>query len=321
MTAPAISVVLAVKDETLNLQNTVADLLAQTFTDFELIILDDASANHETVEIIKSFEDSRIRKIYFKEHQGLAKIKNAGMKLAKGKYIAMADADDRYPPQKLELQFNFMEKHPQVFFTGTALHILGKKYGWHIYKKHNLICAQFLLNNPFVHPSVMFRAALKEEFQYNSAFDYAEDYDLFYRISEEYKTANLSQILILYNTTPKTGIKKVLSEKQTGYARTIREAILKNRGVNFSTEKIADYHLFAELKEGLDVARILVLKRQIEKEVQNNWVKETSKILNAQIVLYVNKHKLKVNRFFYLNCLWNSAFDLRTKVRLLHRSL
>lgn len=319
MDAPAISVVLAVKDETLNLQNAVTDLLAQTFTDFELIILDDASEEAETVEIIKSFEDSRIRKIYFEEHQGLAKIKNAGMKLARGKYIAMADADDRYPPQKLELQFNFLEKHPQIAFTGTAFHLLGKKYGWHLYQQHKLISAQFLLNNPFIHPSVMFIAKLREMFQYNSEFDYAEDYDLFYRISEQYQTVNLPQVLIYYNTTPKTGIKKVLSEKQTDYARAIRENILKSKGIFFSASEMEDYHWFAELKEGLQTGRILALQNHIKQSVKGNGIKEITRILNAQLVLYVNKYRLKMSRYFYLNCLWNSAFDLRTKFRLLRR--
>lgn len=316
MNTPAISIVLAVKDETVNLQFAVGDILAQTFKDFELIILDDASENSQTVELIKSFTDPRIRKVYFEAHQGLAKIKNAGMKLAKGRFIAMMDADDRYPQNKLELQAAFMEENPEVFFCGTAFNLMEKNYGWQVYKKHDFIRAQFILNNPFIHPSVMFDARLVKEFEYNSEYDYAEDYDLFFRISEKYATANLPQQLISYNTSPKTGLKKQLSEKQVEYARKIREHILKQRNICPEQSEIEDYHKFAELLQGLELNKIVYLTKSITDKTSKDLKRETKRVLHSQMILYINKFNLDCSYLNYLKYLFISLHEAKLKMAI-----
>lgn len=312
MITPEISIILAVKDETLLLKSAVEDILNQTFQNFELLILDDASENEETINIIKSFNDSRIKKIYCEQHHGLARIKNLGMRLSRGKYIAMMDADDRYPNTKLQLQYNFLEANVDVMFCGTGLNIINKRNaGWEVYTTDQDIKAQFYVNNPFVHPSVMFRHEIASEFKYNSDFDYAEDYELFYRISRKYTVANLPEKLIGYNVKEKIGIKKELSKNQKATAREIRNNIIKD--LKLSETETEQWHLFAELETGISEN---ILKSLFEKVVTINN-KSLIIIFCKQVIHYCNATQLKLGILFKLKLAKHISLGLKMKFKFL----
>ena len=93
-------------------------VLNQTYTDWELILIDDGSTDN-TREIVKSYSDPRIRYIY-KEHTNLPDSLNVGYDYCKGDYIARADADDIMMPDRLQFQWDFMESHPDIDMSATA---------------------------------------------------------------------------------------------------------------------------------------------------------------------------------------------------------
>ena len=97
------------------LAEAIDSILAQTFTNFEFIIIDDASSD-DSLHIINSYKDARIVLIQNNKNIGLTKSLNIGIAKAKGKYIARMDADDISMPKRLEKQFDFMEEHPRICF-------------------------------------------------------------------------------------------------------------------------------------------------------------------------------------------------------------
>lgn len=114
---PQISVIMSVYNGEKYLREAIDSILNQTFTHFEFIIVNDGSTD-KSLNIIKSYNGSRIILVQ-QENKGLAAALNEGIKIAKGKYIAMMDADDISLPTRLEKQIQFMEAHPEYVAIGS----------------------------------------------------------------------------------------------------------------------------------------------------------------------------------------------------------
>ena len=129
--------------------------------------------------------------------------RNASCALARGKYIAVMDADDVALPTRLSAEVDFMEKHPDVGVVGGAtewIDATGKGWGIHDCPTEDReIKAALPVYHPFFHPALLIRTeALRLVGGYRAAFAHAEDYDLTTRISERYKSANLKQVVLQY---------------------------------------------------------------------------------------------------------------------------
>jgi len=119
---PLISVVMPVYNTEKFVAEAIESILAQTFTDFEIIIIDDCSTD-KSWQIIQDFseKDQRIVTIQNSENQGLARSLNKGLKIAKGQFIARMDADDISMPQRFEIQLDFLKNHPDVGVVGSTV--------------------------------------------------------------------------------------------------------------------------------------------------------------------------------------------------------
>lgn len=104
--AIAASVIIPTFNRAVYLQETIASVLRQTWQDFELVLVDDGSTDN-TADIVRSFDDRRIRYIY-RSNGGISAARNTGLDAARGEYIAFLDSDDLWEPSKLELQMAFM---------------------------------------------------------------------------------------------------------------------------------------------------------------------------------------------------------------------
>ena len=119
--APLVSVIIPTYNRSEHLLRAINSVLSQTFSDFELIIIDDASTD-DTSQTVERFSDNRIR--YYKKgvNEGGGAARNAGISYASGKYVAFLDSDDEWMLNKLELQIGHMEKHNAfVSYTGFIL--------------------------------------------------------------------------------------------------------------------------------------------------------------------------------------------------------
>src|SRR3989344_8117032 len=126
--SPLVSVVMPVYNAQLYLSLAVKSILAQTYKNFEFIIVDDASTD-STPKILNDFNkiDKRIILLKDKTNLGVTKSLNIGVSKAKGKYIIRMDADDWSYPERFELQVELMEKNPSVIVSGSYIKVCNSK--------------------------------------------------------------------------------------------------------------------------------------------------------------------------------------------------
>jgi len=195
---PKVSVVMSVFNGEKYLREAMDSILTQTFTDFEFIIINDGSTDR-TREILESYVDPRIR-LYHQQNMGLTKSLNKGLSFAKGDYLARQDGDDISYPERLSYQVNFLDSNKNIGLIGTfASFINSKGEEFNIWKppwEHEGIKKHLMITNCFCHGSVMFRKdCLDTVGYYREKFKYSQDYDLWIRISEQYRVANINEIL------------------------------------------------------------------------------------------------------------------------------
>lgn len=107
---PLVSIIIPAYNAEKYIKTTINSALKQTYQNIEIIVIDDGSTD-KTKNIIQSIQDPRIIYIH-QENQGQSAARNAGIKIAKGEYVALLDSDDLFLPQKIEKQVNFLEIHP-----------------------------------------------------------------------------------------------------------------------------------------------------------------------------------------------------------------
>ncbi len=164
------------------LKETLDSILNQTFTDFELLLIDDCSKDN-TLEIANSFSDPRIYIVKNEKNLGAGGTRNKGIKLAQSTYIAFCDADDIMFPNRLEEQYNFMEQHPDIDICGSFVKLINKqgditgKFTFPV--KHDKIAVEMFLRCAFQQSTAFIRRqSFKQSGLEYKENHYAEDYDL-----------------------------------------------------------------------------------------------------------------------------------------------
>jgi hypothetical protein len=205
--APAVSVVLSVKNGGRDLPQALGTILNQSFTDFELIAINNGSTDG-TRSYLDSIADPRVR-VYHQEDAGLAGALNRGISLSRGRYIARQDHDDLADPSRIAKQVEFLDAHPDHALVGTRAEIwVGDTPSGRFHDhptEDQLLRFDLLFNNPFVHSSVMMRkSALDQVGAYTTdpARQPPEDYELWSRISRHHRVANLAERLTVYREVP-----------------------------------------------------------------------------------------------------------------------
>ena len=200
-----ISVIMGVYNckDLFKLEKCVQSILNQTWKDWEFIICDDGSTDDTRLMLEELKErDSRIRILHYDTNQGLGYALNYCIRESRGKYIARQDDDDVSAPDRLEKQIHFLEEHPEYAFVGSVAKIYDDRGDWGEYllpeqpTKHD-----FLWNNPFLHPSLMFRSEVLENTMYDPSrkFLRCEDYELFMRLyAMGYRGYNMQENLYRY---------------------------------------------------------------------------------------------------------------------------
>jgi len=125
---PAVSVIMPVYNTGDMVRTTIESVLAQTFSDFEFIIIDDGS-RAETSEIVRSYTDPRIRYCY-QENQGMASARNRGIELAQGQYLAFLDHDDIWLPEKLDEQLKIFAAYPETMLVYSQVEFFNDRRSW-----------------------------------------------------------------------------------------------------------------------------------------------------------------------------------------------
>jgi len=188
MNIPAVSIILPAYNCEKYIAKAIESVLQQTFTDFELIIINDGSTDR-TEEIIKSFSDPRILYQVNNTNKGLVFTLNKGIDTAKGKYIARMDGDDISLSDRFEKQFNYLRLNKEVDILATVVTLIDENEivsgTWH--SDINNVSAKEIRkelpkDNCIAHPSIMGNASVFRKYKFNQTQSIGEDYDLWLRM-------------------------------------------------------------------------------------------------------------------------------------------
>jgi glycosyltransferase involved in cell wall biosynthesis len=252
---PRVSVILPVFNAERFLAEALQSVRAQTFRDFELIVIDDGSSDR-SFAIAETFVREEPRAVVVRqENRGLVAALNRGLAMARGELIARFDQDDVCLPQRLERQVAYLDAHPEVAVVGCNVTFIDEAgrvlRDFDFPLTPQAAAAQLATGSPLAHPTVVMRRAVIEAVGgYRPAFEHAEDYDLWLRVAERAQLANVGERLLLYrqhgdNMTRRYAAQQMLAGR---FARLSAEARRAGRPDPFATRtepvSIADVDVF-----------------------------------------------------------------------------
>ena len=242
MNKPLVTVLLPVyNNEKIDL--CIDSVLKQTFKDFELLIIDNASTD-KTIEVIKRYDDEKIRLVINEENIGPTGSLHKGVDLIDSKYIARIDADDLMLENRLEKQVEFMENNPDYGIVGSWTKNIdpqNKVFGI------NKLCVtdkgirKFLnIHSPFYHPAVMMRTSVLKEndLNYDLGIKIAVEYDLWNRILNHSKGHNIPEILSYFRTGDSKSLTSSNPFKTLQEYLDVREAICKEHDETLALQSL-----------------------------------------------------------------------------------
>jgi glycosyltransferase involved in cell wall biosynthesis len=295
---PRLSVLLPVYNAEKYIRQSIESILNQTFSDFELIILDDGSKDG-SMRLIQEIHDPRI-KIISQSNMGLGATLNKGMQLSVGEFIARQDADDISLPDRFAKQIDFLERNRDVALVGTWAQIMDENGNLesrchkHPTNSNELRC-DLVFNNPFVHSSVMFRRnQIQEVGGYADERNAFEDFDLWSRVSHHFSVANLPEVLIYYREVS-TGI----SKSNPNYAEWVMKVTRQNIHHFLPNLNTAEIDKIARIYHGKGLRDDRFTDSAIN-ELINRIVKiVVPKATIEEQIAFSSKHVFRMKRNYY----------------------
>ncbi len=203
---PTVSVVIATYNYGHFLSRAIDSVMAQTFTDFDVIVVDDGSTDN-TSEVVRPYQDCSRFTYHPIGHVGVTAAKNYGLKRARGQYLATLDSDDEWEPTKLERQLQMFESNPALGLVYTRRMIIdptGRTLGVDrrpLYRGR--IVENLLLDNFICYSTVMVKKSVLDDVGLlDESFIIPSDYDLWLRVALKYEADYLDEALVRYREHP-----------------------------------------------------------------------------------------------------------------------
>lgn len=313
------------------LKEAVNSILDQTLREIELIVVDDCS-NDESSTILESYSDSRLIVIRNPENIGLTDSLNKALKHSRGKYIARMDADDISTKDRLKIQYEFMEKNPEITVSGSQINFIDE-FGrrskniskFPITKK--AINLALVFSTPVAHPTAIFRRdIICEEFRgYDSAYQVAQDIELWSRVTHCHKITNIADELLTMRIHGKSVTADVANPRRKKHfqiwSKKYPEIIRNILGIHLLDERWGEWWLLSQKNksnmtsneiQGLFDGILAIDKAYKDKADSDLCSKEISEIISnakAKIAIYA----LSTSRSLALRFLY-SAFNTNPKI-------
>ncbi len=261
---PSISVAMAAHNGERFLPEAIDSILNQSFRDFELLMVDDASSDGTRQIILdRARRDSRVRPILRDEQTRLAGSLNLCLEAARGRYIARMDADDIALPERFARQYAYLEEHPEIAALGSAVQVIdedGDPIALLGYPNDPKLVESYSLAGytPLCHPSTMIRReALRRIDGYDSTVHFCEDYDLWIRLSAVGRLANIDDVLLQYRVHIHS-LTYVNHRKKTSMVQAALDRACAQRGL--PKIQLAEAHCDREVVDPLALRRKLILR-------------------------------------------------------------
>ena len=275
MQVPRVSIIMPAYKTARFIRAAIDSVLAQTYKNFELIIVDDCSPD-DCAAICQSYSDTRLRLVSLPENRGLAGARNAGIEFAQGEFIGFLDSDDVAVPKRLALQLAYFESYPNCILLGGGykrMHEDGELLpGENLFSLPSpAIRPMLLLRNNFNASTVTLRRSALPAGGFRSIF--AEDYDFISRmtLTSTGELANLPVVLAHYrinpgslsNTTRRASVRDALWE--------IQAAMLCRLGLQASTEEREAHQIISFASyDGIDFELLQRVDRWMRKLLEAN---------------------------------------------------
>jgi len=243
--APQISVIMPIYNSVKHLRESIDSVIAQTFTDWELLAINENGSEDGSAEMILEYQkrDPRIRLVQNDERLGLAESLNKGFRMARGKYLARIDADDLAYPQRFEKQFRFMEEHPEIGICGSYQHHFGTGVDW-VHKpptrpEDMKVALMFGCN--LCHSTLMLRrdTVITHQLFYDNSY-LAEDFELWTRAILVTEIANIPEVLGEYRKDGTNITASKLEGLKAESCRIVAKALKNCLGISL-TERQSRY--------------------------------------------------------------------------------
>ena len=277
------------------LLKSINSILNQSYKNIELIIVCDGIC--EDYNIISNIKDKRIVLVQNDRNYGLPYSLNKAIEISKGSFIARMDSDDVAKKNRLEIQYKFMIKHPNIDICGMEARRIGNGHGKiSLYYNHeNDINYQLIYESCFVHPTIMFRKSflVKNNIKYNEEYRSAQDFELWSRINKN--NMALIKKVGLYYRIHESQIGTEKKEEQAANAiKIIKRNVIKRYG---NEKKIIDCFLVLSLRKKISTTeQILELSKNID-------------LILKKEKFDINKKRVLYTRFFHVLLKNNLLFN------------
>jgi glycosyltransferase involved in cell wall biosynthesis len=314
MPLPEVTVLMPVYNCKSFVREAIESILDQTFTNFELIVIDDASTDG-TAEIVQSYNDPRIVFIQKPQNTGYTRSLNTGLQMARGEFIARMDGDDISRPTRLDKQVAHFRSHPDVLLVGTLFRIIDGRKPRYSPLTHDAIKVYFLHHNYLQHPTAMMRREVvsKYNLRYNPAYEPAEDYKLWSEVICVGKVEVLNEVLLDYRMYGGQTSSTRSQEQEKQVDRIRLEMACRLLGKTPIDETTARLHL-------------QLIKNETDKDLSlrkiDEWVKELLKA-NAEkgefnqneLQVFLRNKQLDIIRNYYQHSSQHSVENIAYFVR------
>lgn len=295
MNRTALTVLMPVYNAEKYVKEAIDSILNQRFTEFDFVIVNDGSTD-KSEEIIRSYTDPRIKYYKNEVNSGIVKTLNVGLDLINTEYIIRMDSDDIAVPDRLSIQKEFMDKHPEVGVCSSYYEIFGNENQIiQLPSNNEVIKAYLIFGSQICHPATIIRTSVlkNNNLHYSGAFPHMEDYDLWFRLKDLTNFANIEQVLLKYRVTGENvtirNYDTILERKYAFYKN-----ILKSLDIDLSKNDFYFHNAF-------DTNKNIPLKEKIVK--YRNWLDTLIK-RNAEKKVFPEEElkrqvELKWKRAFY----------------------
>lgn len=237
-----LSIIMPVYNASKYIDEAIESIQNQTFTDWELIIVNEPTTTDNTNDIVTSYmeQDDRIRLIINAEQLGIARSLNIALDNATGELIARMDADDIALPERFAEQVKYMENNPEVGISGCDYDVVGEKWKSNLVTNEEDIRSDLLFFVPLRHPTIIMRKSLLMDngVRYNDDILAAEDYDLFVNGIEKFRITNIPSKLLVYRRHEEATVYRMLKEG-VEVNKKLGEKMFESMGLYFSDEQIS----------------------------------------------------------------------------------
>lgn len=239
---PRVSVLMPAYDAEKYIADAIKSILNQTFTDFELIIVNDGSTD-KTKQIIEEFDDKRIKYFENDGNKGLSFTRNRLIEISKGEFIAWLDSDDVANPQRLKEQVSFLDNNPKHAFVASWARLIdGDNHPTGNYLKsyipNKYLRELLLFVNYIVQSSMLIRKSHLPKLLYDLNYPPTEDYELWVRILKEYQGEILPKVLVDYRIH-NSNSSQVQSKKAEETVKLNQANQIKDIGINPTEAEIS----------------------------------------------------------------------------------